>query len=59
MQEHFSCVESYDLLAYPFRAFIRHHFVCDYHFLSSSAFYRRTGFAGQTGVGRASCGMLG
>src|SRR6267143_1975506 len=37
MREHFSCAESYDLMAYPFRAFIRHYLACDHHFLSSSA----------------------
>src|ERR1700730_263873 len=45
-----SCVEGYDSLAYPFRAVIRHHLVCDHHFLSSSGFYRRTGFGSQAGV---------
>jgi len=37
MREHFSCAEGYDLMAYPFRAFIRHYLACDHHFLSSSA----------------------
>jgi hypothetical protein len=53
MREHFSCVESYDLLAYQSTAFIRHHLVCDHHILSSSAFCRRTGFASQAGVDRS------
>src|SRR5258707_12611394 len=46
MQEHFSCVESYDLLAYQSRAFIRHHLVsvCDYCSLPKSALYRGTDF---------------
>jgi len=52
MQEHFSCLESYDLPAFQFRAFIRHHLsiVCDHHFLSKSALYRRTGFGGEAGA---------
>jgi hypothetical protein len=37
MREHFSCAESYDLMAYPFRAFIRHYLSFDHHFSSSSA----------------------
>ena len=53
MQEHFSCVESYDLLAYQSRAFIRHYLVCDRDFLSSSPFCRGTGFGSQTGVDRS------
>jgi hypothetical protein len=37
MREHFFCAESYDLMACPFRAFIRHYLSFDHHFLSSSA----------------------
>jgi len=52
MSEHFSSVETYDLLAYWFRAFIRHHLVlvCDHHFLFKPALYRCTGFGVQPGV---------
>src|SRR5258708_18122519 len=55
MQEHFSCLESYGLLAYQSRAFIRHQLVSgyDYYFLSKSALCRRTDFGSQAGADRS------
>jgi len=48
-----SCVEAYDLLPHRFLALVRHRIICDHHFLSSSAFCRRTEFESQTGVERS------